>query len=179
MGTQKTAQDRAWLEELFELHHRLVRAYAVRRLGPDSADDVVSEVFAVAWRRRGVVPEPAAGWLLRAARNVVLHEQRSRARRSRLAGAVASQPVDHSPAADQVTTSLIESVLSCLPAIDAEILRLTAWEQLNPTEIAYVLDLSPGAARNRLLRARRRAQALLDPSHEPLARFTVVPDPSL
>ena len=150
MGRQTEAQDRAWLEELFELHHRLVRAYAVRRVGPESADDVVSEVFAVAWRRRGVVPEPAAGWLLRAARNVVLHEQRSRARRARLATAVATQPLDHSPAADHVTTSLIESVLASLPSLDAEILRLSVWEQLTPTEIAYVLDLSPGAARTRL-----------------------------
>ena len=42
--------------------------------------------------------------------------------------------------------------------MDAEVLRLTVWEELAPGEIATVLGISPGAARTRLMRARRRAQ---------------------
>ena len=56
------------LEELFNAHGTAVRAYALRRLGAGesaSADDVVSEVFAVAWRRIDAVPEGAElPWLL-------------------------------------------------------------------------------------------------------------------
>ena len=45
---------------------------------------------------------------------------------------------------------------------DAEIMRLAVWEQLEPAEIAQVLGIRPGAARNRLMRARRKAQLLFE-----------------
>ena len=57
---------------------------------------------------------------------------------------------------------------------DAEILRLTAWEQLTPAEIAVVLDLSDSAARTRLMRARQRAKRLLDEPPAP-SRPAAVP----
>ena len=54
---------------------------------------------------------------------------------------------------------IVGEVLSRLPATDAEVLRLWAWEQLDPHEIALVLGIGPGAARVRLHRARRRLEA--------------------
>ena len=42
-----------------------------------------------------------------------------------------------------------------------EILRLWAWEQLEPSEIAVVLDISTVTARVRLHRARRRLESHL------------------
>ncbi len=81
-------RDRRWLEELFDAHYRDLVAYATRRVGPDGADAIAAEVFAVAWRRRAEVsPEPVT-WLYAVARDVVLHEQRSHARRSRLRDAL-------------------------------------------------------------------------------------------
>lgn len=70
-------RDRAWLEQLFDQHSRHLRAFAVRRVGADAADDVVSEVFATAWRRRDDVPEPALAWLFQTARHAVLHHVRA------------------------------------------------------------------------------------------------------
>ena len=58
-------QDLEWIESLFKLYSKRVRAFAIRRVGPDAADDVVSEVFGIAWKRRPNVPEPALPWLLR------------------------------------------------------------------------------------------------------------------
>lgn len=43
---------RVRLERLFGEHSAAVRAYARRRVVAATADDVVSEVFVVAWRRR-------------------------------------------------------------------------------------------------------------------------------
>ena len=63
------------------------------------------------------------------------------------------------PAAEDVTAALVDSVLDHLAELDAEVLRLAVWEELTPAEIATVLDLAPSAARTRLMRARRRAQA--------------------
>lgn len=80
------------------------------------------------------------------------------------------------PGADAAGRSVADSVLGQLSATDAEILRLTAWEELTPAEIALVLDLSPEATRARLTRARRRAQRLLDdPVTTP--RLTVITQP--
>ncbi|MGH8963467.1 MAG: RNA polymerase sigma factor [Jatrophihabitantaceae bacterium] len=46
MGT-----DRERFEELFRQHYGAVVRYAVRRVGPDAAHEIVSETFVTAWRR--------------------------------------------------------------------------------------------------------------------------------
>ena len=46
MGT-----DRERFEELFRQHYGAVVRYAVRRVGPDGAHEIVSETFLTAWRR--------------------------------------------------------------------------------------------------------------------------------
>ncbi len=56
--------------------------------------------------------------------------------------------------------AVVDSVLAGLEPTDAEVLRLTVWEELTPTEISQVLGVKPGAIRVRLLRARQRAQDL-------------------
>ncbi|WP_088287998.1 sigma factor-like helix-turn-helix DNA-binding protein [Kineosporia sp. A_224] len=52
--------------------------------------------------------------------------------------------------------ALIRPALDLLPDTDQELLRLWAWEGLEPQEIAYVLGCSRGATRVRLHRALRR-----------------------
>ena len=63
-----------------------------------------------------------------------------------------------SPANDaaEVAGAHVRRTLAQLPARDAEVLRLDAWEQLTGEELAYVLGCSTAAARVRLHRARRR-----------------------
>ena len=54
-----------------------------------------------------------------------------------------------------------------LSADDREILLLSSWEDLEPTEIAAVVSIRPAAARTRLHRAkkrlRRELESMLDP----------------
>lgn len=49
-----------------------------------------------------------------------------------------------------------------LTADDRELLRLTAWEELTPSEIAAVMELPAGTVRRRLHDARNRLRAQLD-----------------
>jgi RNA polymerase sigma-70 factor, ECF subfamily len=65
---------------LFETHYAAVRAYAWRR-GPDTADDVVAETFALAWQRFDRVPSEPLPWLIAIARNVRLNQERGERRR--------------------------------------------------------------------------------------------------
>ena len=44
---------------------------------------------------------------------------------------------------------------------DAELLRLTAWEALSPSEIAAAFGIAPGTARQRISRARQRLRKQL------------------
>lgn len=152
--------DRDWLEQLFDEHSRRLRAFAIRRVGVDDADDIVSEVFSTAWRRRQQVPDPATGWLFQTARHAVLHHHRSAGRRASLSLAAEAVARDAAPSVESESQLLVDAVLNELPDTEAEILRLTVWEQLTPAEIATVLGIGAGAARTRLMRARQRAQEL-------------------
>ncbi len=181
-----TPRERAWLEALYRTYRPAIWAYAARRLRPDEADDIVSEVFATAWRSRESVPAESADplpWLYRVAANHVLHAQRGEARRGRLTervgeteiaqrrGAPPGSGARAEPNGLGVDASVIDrldahervrSMLAALPAADAEILRLSAWEGLESPALGEVLGCSAAAARVRLHRARRRAQRILD-----------------
>ncbi len=71
-------------DALFSEHCADVRGYALRRASPSSAQDVVAETFAVAWRRLDEVPEDPLPWLLGVARRVLANPFRSEARRAAL-----------------------------------------------------------------------------------------------
>ena len=140
MRHKQTDRDRAWLEGLFDSHHQRLYSFAARWVGPDHAEDIVAEVFATVWRRRADIPDPGIGWLIQIARNAVMHEHRSRIRRSELRNALRLvRPTD-----DFVDSQIeVDSILNQLDPTDAEVLRLTTWEQLTPSEIAVALQIPP------------------------------------
>lgn len=168
MGTQHVEDE--WLTDLFGQHSRAVLAYARRRLdSAEDAEDVVVEVFATAWRRRDAVPPEALPWLYATAGNVIAHVIRSDSRRTRLGAKLATVRPLHSPDVDPAQQlvdataahDVVAAALDDLSESDAELLRLWAWEQLEPAEIAEVLGCSPGTARTRMHRARSRLREAL------------------
>lgn len=139
-------------------------SYAVRRV-PDP-DDVVSEVFAAAWRHRDRLPEPPRPWLLRAAHHHVQHATRALARQRRLSDRIGrgGETFDH---ADRVASwvdaaAVVAAVLPRLSVGDQELLRMYFWDDLPVTEMAYVLSSTQTAVKVRLHRARRRLAALVE-----------------
>lgn len=152
-------RDRDWLTQVYREHSDDVYRYAVRRLrNNEDAEDVLVRVFEVAWRRREVVPEPALPWLYRTAAHTIAHLLRGESRRDRLEARLAAVRPLHSE--DVMPDTGVTQALSQLHPDDAEILRLWAWEGLAPREIAVVLDVSAGAARTRLSRAKSRLRDL-------------------
>jgi Sigma-70 region 2 len=61
-----------------------LHAYAVRQVGRDAADDLVSETYAIAWRRRERIGIPALPRLFVVARNVASTMRRSKRRSDQL-----------------------------------------------------------------------------------------------
>jgi RNA polymerase sigma factor (sigma-70 family) len=154
-------------ESLFRANYDDLVRFAIRRVGPDAATDVVADVFLVAWRRRDVVPAGQERlWLFGVAAKVVTNERRSQLRRTRLARRVAGERL--APAqetldpSDAVSTgALVRSMLATLTPAEQETLRLTEWEQLDIGEAAQVAGCSRAAFRVRLHRARRHLVARL------------------
>jgi len=156
--------DEDWFEKLYREHHAAVLNYARRR--GFEPDDLVAEVFATAWRSRDRVPDAALPWLLRTARNHLLHEARGRARRERVVGRVRARVEVERDPADGVAerydaAATIGAALARLSAADQEVLRLAAWERLDTSALAFVLECSEVAARVRLHRATRRLRLIL------------------
>lgn len=156
-------------ERLYAQHGRAVLAYAVRRASVDDAADIVAETFLVAWRRLDDVPaEEARLWLYGVARRALANQQRSERRRQRLADRLRRElpaVLETVPALD-AHASVVETALGQLGPEDREVLRLSAWEELTPAEIATVLGVSQVAVRSRLHRARRRLRSALRHTRE-------------
>lgn len=152
----------ARFEALYERHVRVVTAYCARRLPDDQVADAVADTFLVAWRRIGDVPDGDAErlWLYRVAHRVVGHRWRSARRRRRLTVRVASsRPVGvvgpEEAAMDDDDVRRVLAAVACLKSTDAEVLRLSVWERLDPTEIASVLEIAPNAVHQRMHRAKQ------------------------
>lgn len=150
-----------WFTELYDEHYRRVHAYALAGGGPDTADDVASETFLIAWRRRRDVPEPPLPWLLGVARNL-LHQQRDGGhRRQALAGRIAALTTPDDLAAWDVAEHVVErdaalAAVATLSERDLELLALVMWHDLTPREAATVVGCSTATFFVRMHRARRR-----------------------
>ena len=134
---------------------------------------MLADTLLVCWRRLDEVPDhEVLPWAYGVARNCLANAQRGSRRQGRVAAkiAVVDPPVEVAPGDDGASDE-VRRALARLPARDAEMLRLWAWEQLGPGEIAVVLDITPNAVSIRLHRAREKLREelrkmRLDAGHE-------------
>ena len=151
-------------EAAFELHHRRVLAYAIRRTRSlVDAEDAVAETFAVAWRRIDQLPagDGELPWLLGTARRILANQHRGARRLGALLDRLRAQPQAPRCVAPTPESPAIDALARLRPD-DQELLRLIAWEDLSHADAAAVLGISVNAVAIRLHRARARfAQALV------------------
>lgn len=147
-----------------------LQRYIRRRADADEAGEVLSDVLLTVWRRLDDVPGDAVlPWTYGVARRALANHRRAASRHLRL---VERLEAERPPARDDDPTASVEdtelaAALASLPAADQEILRLWAWEQLEPREIARNLGSTANAVSLRLSRARKKlgdAMARQDPS---------------
>jgi RNA polymerase sigma factor (sigma-70 family) len=151
-------EDHERLAAVYDEYAPRVYAYAARHCGPSDADDVLAETFAVAWRRRDVVPDEPLGWLLVTARNVISSRRRADRRRTRLTELLADTSHGSHPSTDELVVHRHDllKALESLSEREREALLLTAWDGLDAHDAAAVAGCSPRAFRARLMRARAR-----------------------
>ncbi|MCW2725204.1 MAG: polymerase subunit sigma-24 [Frankiales bacterium] len=156
----------ARFEHLYTLHRRDLLAYFLRRAAPADAADLLSECFVVAWRRIDVIPGGLNGrlWLFGVARNVLSNHQRAEQSSRHLAGELqlALSTAAETAASDVSVAVVVREALEALGDADREVMMLTVYEELTPTEIAEVTGRSRASVRVRLHRARRKLTRELD-----------------
>ncbi|HEX6222721.1 MAG TPA: RNA polymerase sigma factor [Acidimicrobiia bacterium] len=143
------------VDEVFDPLQRYIR----RRIDADRAEDVLADVLMTAWRRLEDAPsDHVLPWCYGIARRTLANARRGQRRHLRLVQRLQAEPKPESvlDPAEAGPDSDLSEALDSLSDDDREILRLWAWEQLEPREIAPVLDISVNAATLRLSRARSR-----------------------
>jgi RNA polymerase sigma-70 factor (ECF subfamily) len=141
------------------------RRFLARRTDPDTADDVLADTLLVLWRRLDDVPggDEALPWTYAVARNALANALRGSRRQRRLAYRITvTDPPGEVAPAEPEPDDRVSRALERMRPDEAELLRLWAWEQLGPAEIATVLELSPNAVSIRLHRARARFKEIFE-----------------
>ncbi len=158
---------------IFERHARSVYNFCFRRTASWSvAEDLTSDVFLLAWRRRGSVVFTTEGgsvlpWLLGVALNVARNRRRSD-RRANAAVARLDSSASEADFSDEVVGRLADerqmahvlAVFDRLAAHEQEVLALCAWAGLDYEGCAVALGVPVGTVRSRLSRARAHLREL-------------------
>jgi RNA polymerase sigma factor (sigma-70 family) len=169
-----SVDDPAVFASLFDRHAAAVHRYLGRRVG-ELADDLVSETFLIAFRRRAAYRAERVEvrpWLIGIATNLVNGHRRTEQRRYRALARAAAEPAAHGGGpedsddrlAAQALRGPLAAALAALTSRDRDVLLLFAWADLSYEEIAAALDVPVGTVRSRLNRARRQTRAALYPT---------------
>ncbi|MDR7327990.1 RNA polymerase sigma factor [Catenuloplanes sp. NPDC020197] len=153
--------------ELFRDTYDDLLLFVERRTHPAVAEDVVADVFLVAWRRFADVPVPrdeARAWLFTVAYHTMRNSRRSDHRQQSLALRILREP-------DTVARTESDRVAARLDLVqawrhlspdDQQVLTLTVFEDLTGSQAAKVLGITRATFSVRLMRARRRLRRHLD-----------------
>ncbi len=152
-------------EELYRGHVGRIYAVSLRMVAdPALAEELTQEAFVRAWRKLASYRGTSAfsTWLHRLAVNVVLDAMRARRRwRERFSDAPLARP-PAAPVRDHPEALDLERGIAQLPPRARAVFVLHEIEGYKHREIARLLDLSVGACKAHLHRARRRLREELE-----------------
>lgn len=163
--------DRSLFTVLYDRHGAALYRYAYGRVGADAVDDVVSETFLAAFRRRhryDVSRLDARPWLFGILTKEISHYRRRE--RAHYRAVARCDPVEVVPdlaeqavaaAAAHALRAPLARALADLPSRDRDVLLLIAWGGLSYEETAHAIGIPVGTVRSRLNRARRKVSSAL------------------
>ncbi|ETK31106.1 RNA polymerase sigma factor [Microbispora sp. ATCC PTA-5024] len=161
-------------EEIYLAYYPALMAYVRRRVdGPDDAADALAETFLTAWRRIDQMPagQEARLWLYGVARKVLAGGRRSARRQEGLAVRLRAELATWTAPPPDPELDAVRQAFARLKDDDRELLSLVGWEGLSVSQAATVLGCSPGTARIRLHRARKRLARELGAGGLDLSRY--------
>ncbi|NBW91379.1 MAG: RNA polymerase sigma factor [Actinobacteria bacterium] len=141
--------------DLFQSTHKRILQYVNRRISWD-AEDVVDDIFAVAWKRKEDIPanpDERIVWLYAIGRKVIANKIRYKARADRF-NKLNNPLVEGSSESSGESNMVTNQVLMEMPQELREPLLLVEWDQLSVKDAAKVLGISESTVNNRLHTAR-------------------------
>jgi RNA polymerase sigma-70 factor (ECF subfamily) len=156
------AERRAVLDQWYRAHAHRVLAYLLHRTDPQTAQDVLQEVFVIAFARAAQLPDPPVGWLFGTARRVLANRRRSFRRQDQLMERLLADIGPESSSPDFELKQAFTQCLATLSPGDREVLTLAGWYDLAPAQAAEALGCTASTYAVRLHRARTRLAAALD-----------------
>jgi RNA polymerase sigma-70 factor, ECF subfamily len=148
--------DESQLESIFRSEFsRLVRSLAAAAGSQEQAADAVQEAFVQAhlhWRRISRYDDPAA-WLRRVAVNRILNQRRSGRRREAALNRLAPATAYVQPA---LPDEALTSALADLPLRQRTAVALRFLADLSVADVAQAMEISEGAVKSHVHRARAR-----------------------
>jgi len=182
MGNLENDEDRLWSRSLsgdgeafgvlYDRHRDRIFRHAYRLAGnPHDAEDVMAAAFLELWRRRAkvrVVEGSILPWLLVTTTNMARNNGRAALRYRNLLDALPRTEDSSEPMKTELFASPQDSLdkdfakaLGTLSADDLQLVSLVVFEDYPLAAAAAVLNLTPGAAKTRMHRARQRMKAAL------------------
>ena len=162
---------------IYRRHAPAIQRYVTRRIGPQDADDVVTETFLAAFAQRATFRaegRECLPWLYGIATNFLRRHHRAERRRMRSSARAWAAPdaeaftdrVDDRVSA-QAAKARLAGALARLPASQRDALLLFVWAGLPYEQVATATGAPLGTVQSRISRARaslRRSLADLDPA---------------
>lgn len=166
-------RDPAAFAAIFDRHAPTLLGYLGRRVGRNDAEDLLGDLFRIAFESRGRydLSRPSSlPWLYGIAANLVMKRHRSSGRyrdaidrlslvRQDDPGVPFDEQVVEDAANDDLLAHVHAAMRQLAPA-DREVLVLFAWQNLSYADIAEALDLPVGTIRSRLNRVRTAIREL-------------------
>jgi RNA polymerase sigma factor (sigma-70 family) len=157
---------------IFERHAPSVLRYLSKRVPMSTVEDLVSEIFVIAFQNRHRYDHSNADarpWLFGIATNVMRHHRRSERRLIRRLSRMSGEP-EQEDVSDAVISDVMGSiertqVREALAKLDdryRDVLMLIAGPGLTYEEISTALGIPVGTVRSRVFRGRRLLRELLE-----------------
>lgn len=169
----------ATLETIYtDFHSKLHRFIAGRVPDPDTADDILQDVYLKIHAKIGGLraEDRLKSWVYQITRNAIIDYYRRACPQDELTESLAS-PLDDEPDAVSQLASSVKGMLGCLDDKYREALELTELQGLSQVELATRLDITVSGAKSRVQRAREKLkEAFLDCCHFEFDRLGKVVD---
>ena len=169
---RRSIVDGRLFERVFDRHHAVIHRFLRARVGLEVADDLASEVFTTAFRRRAAYDATwpdARPWLFGIAVNLLRAHRQSEERRLRAYARAGAEPASnpgeldgHVEAFDRLGD--ISLALLSLSERDRDLILLLAWGDLSYEQLGVALEIPVGTVRSRVSRVRARLRERLEAS---------------
>ncbi len=167
---ERSIEEPALFEEIFDRHYEIIRAYAQRRLGIDDGEEIAASTFEQAFAQRarfdGGTYTSARAWLFGIANNLVRgHLRRATVERRHPPLSISLSAPETEPNLDAIDAQRqrpdIQAALSELSDEHRETFLLVVLGELSYADVATIMGVPVGTVRSRVNRARRVLRELL------------------